>query len=230
MSDTLKDYAEERVAMVEGQVAARGVTDERVLAALRRVPREEFVPLELRQYAYSDAPVAIGLGQTISQPYMVGLMLEMLKLSTDDVLLEVGAGSGYAAAVASLLCREVYGVERHPALASAAAARLRSLGLDNVTVIEGNGAAGLPDHAPYPAILVSAGGTAVPQPLLDQLAVGGRLVIPVGPTQSQQQLLRIRRTSHEHYETENFGAVAFVPLVDTADVAGQEKDLRESTP
>lgn len=206
---------EELLRMVERQVAARGVRDERTLQAMRSVPRERFVPAELVEFAFEDAPLPIEEGQTISQPYIVALMIEALELQPEDRMLDVGLGSGYAAAVAARIAREVRGVERFPVLADLARERLEQLGFDNVHVRCGDGTLGWPEHAPYDAILVSAGGPEVPPSLTRQLAVGGRMVIPVGADLRTQELVRIRRTAEDHWEQERLGRVQFVPLVGT---------------
>ena len=207
-------FYKKRAAMVKRQIAARGVKDARVLDAMNTVARERFVPNDMQKYAYNDCPLPIGLEQTISQPYMVALMIELMELRPDDCVLEVGTGSGYAAAVGALLAREVYTVERHALLAERARRRLELEGYRNVHVLHGNGYHGWAEHAPYDAILVSAGGTEVPTALREQLAVGGRLVIPVGETPYHQQLLKVRRETEHRYDEEWLGAVAFVPLVD----------------
>lgn len=199
--------------MLLSQLQGRGISDARVLRAMEQVPREAFVPEELRTYAFADAPLAIGEGQTISQPYVVAWMVEALELTPGDSVLEVGAGSGYASAVLSRLCREVHAIERHATLANTAAEKLRTLGYANVQVHTGDGTLGLPQYAPFDAILVSAGGPEVPPALMQQLAPGGRLVIPVGPTQGEQELLRIRKSHGGHISQERLGAVRFVPLI-----------------
>lgn len=206
---------EQRDRMVQQQIAARGVTDEPTLAAMRAVPRERFVPESVVEFAYEDAPLPIEEGQTISQPFIVALMTSALELKPTDRVLEIGAGSGYAAAVLGRIARSVYAVERYESLASLAAKRMADLGYDNVTVQCGDGTLGWPAHAPYDAILVSAGGPEVPQSLLDQLAIGGRLVIPVGTTPRAQELLHIRRTGKHEYDETSLGAVQFVPLIGT---------------
>jgi protein-L-isoaspartate(D-aspartate) O-methyltransferase len=199
--------------MVERQIAARGVRDRRVLSAMREVPRERFVDRGLLERAYEDMPLAIGSGQTISQPYIVALMCEALGLVGTERVLEVGTGSGYGAAVLGRLAREVYSIERHPDLAEKAATRLAELGFINVHVITGDGTLGLPEQAPYEAIVVTASGPKVPPALLDQLAIGGRIVIPVGDETDRQRLLRIDRHSESHFRSVDLGGVAFVPLV-----------------
>ena len=207
------DLIQARQMMVERQVARRGVRDGRVLDAMRLVPREAFVPEGLREFAYEDSPLPIEAGQTISQPYIVAVMLEAAGIRPGDRVLEVGAGSGYAAGVTSRLAGRVYAIERHESLARLAASRLQRLGYDNVEVRTGDGTRGWPDAAPFDAILVAAGGPRVPQALKAQLAVGGRLVIPVGDVQTEQRLIRVTRTAPERYVEEDLGAVTFVPLI-----------------
>jgi protein-L-isoaspartate(D-aspartate) O-methyltransferase len=208
----MTDFAALRKRMVERQIAARGVRDARVLDALRAVPREEFVAPHLAGLAYDDHPLPIPEGQTISQPFVVALMAEALELRPADRVLEVGAGSGYAAAVLARLAGEVFAVERHESLAREAAERLARLGFDNVRVTAGDGTRGWPEHAPYDAIAVAAGGPEVPRALLDQLGPGGRLVIPVGRPE-HQTLLRVRRAPDGSFQRESLGDVRFVPLV-----------------
>lgn len=209
----MDDWADKRRAMVENQIAARGVRDPAILEAMRTVPREAFVSAALRPYAYNDAPLRIEEGQTISQPYIVALMVKALRLRSSDRVLEVGAGSGYAAAVLASVARRVFAVERHEALANAARERLAALGCA-VELRIGDGTAGWPEEAPFDAILVSAGG-AVPPALKRQLAIGGRLVIPAGEGRVQQ-LTRFTRTAEKEWEEEALGAVQFVPLVGRA--------------
>jgi protein-L-isoaspartate(D-aspartate) O-methyltransferase len=199
--------------MVESQVARRGVRDDRVLMAMRIVPRERFIPDNLQKYAYEDAPLPVDAGQTISQPFVVALMVEALELTEEDRVLEIGAGSGYAAAVLGQIAREVYAVEWHPSLAEQAERRVKSLGYDNVHIRCGDGTLGWQEHAPYDAIVVAAGGPKVPETLREQLALGGRLVIPVGPEPRSQELMRVRRTGRNEFERESLGGVRFVPLV-----------------
>jgi protein-L-isoaspartate(D-aspartate) O-methyltransferase len=198
--------------MVERQLRARGIGDIHVLAAMGEVPREAFVAEELRAFAYDDGPLPIGAGQTISQPYIVGLMIEAANIAPGDRVLEVGAGSGYAAAVMSRIASEVVAIERHATLARAAAERVAALGYDNLAVIVGDGSLGLPDKAPYDAILVAAGGDKVPEPLRRQLAIGGRLVVPVGG-ESVQSLLCVTRTGTDEWTEHDLGGVRFVPLI-----------------
>jgi protein-L-isoaspartate(D-aspartate) O-methyltransferase len=198
--------------MVQHDIVERGVSDPNVAAAMRQVPREEFVLPGDRHRAYDDNALPIGRGQTISQPYVVALMLAALDLRPEDRLLEIGSGSGYAAAIASLICCEVIGLERVGPLADESADRLARLGYDRVTIRSVDGTIGWPDAAPYDAILVSAGAPEVPPSLLDQLAPGGRLVIPVGRTDRSQRLVRIVRTGTQ-FERTDLGGVAFVPLI-----------------
>jgi len=198
--------------MVDSQIAARGVCDTEVLDAMRIVPRERFVPEELREFAYEDTPLPIEAGQTISQPYIVAHMIEAAAIGRDDRVLEIGAGSGYAAAVISRIAGQVYAIERHPQLAALARERMSALGYDNVEIRTGDGTQGWPDVAPFDAILVAAGGPAVPRPLCRQLAIGGRLVIPVGDADAQR-LMRVTRRSADNFEEEDLGDVRFVPLI-----------------
>jgi protein-L-isoaspartate(D-aspartate) O-methyltransferase len=218
----------ERQRMVERQLAARGVHDRAVLRAMGEVPREAFVPDELAEFAYADSPLPIEAGQTISQPYIVALMIQALELEPGDRVLEIGAGSGYAAAVMSRIAREVYTVERHGELAELARRRCHDLGYDNVHVLHGDGTLGWPDHAPFDAISVAAGGPEVPEPLLDQLAAGGRLVIPIGADPREQVLVRVRRDEHGELERESLGRVRFVPLIGAAGwAAGEAGEIAE---
>ena len=204
-------FVAERERMVAEQLFARGIRDERVLSAFRKVPREAFVPSDLADFAYEDNPLPIGEGQTISQPYIVALMAEAAKISPNARVLEVGAGSGYAAAILAELAKKVVTIERHAALAESARRALAKLGYSNVTVICGDGSGGVPDHAPYDAILVAAGAPAPPGSLKAQLADGGRLIIPVS-VDSHQDLKVIARRG-DNFEEENYGAVRFVPLI-----------------
>lgn len=203
-------YRTRREGMVDLQIAARGIRDERVLAAMRRVPRERFVPASLRDAAYADRPLPIGHDQTISQPFIVGYMTELLGLTAESRVLEVGTGSGYQAAVLAELAREVYTIEIVEALAAGAGAVLAQLGYDNVHTRTGDGYQGWSEAGPFDAIVVTAAPDHVPQPLVDQLAVGGRLVIPVGNL--RQEILRLSRTP-TGIEEERLIPVLFVPLV-----------------
>lgn len=209
----MSSFKEQRARMVETQLRARGVRDARVLAAMGEVPRERFVPPRHHDLAYEDAPLPIEEGQTISQPYIVAYMLEAARIGASDRVLEVGAGSGYASAVLSRVAKEVYAIEWHQALANLAAARLEVLGYENVHAMHGDGTLGWPDRAPFDAIIVSAGGPDVPQPLLAQLAIGGRLVIPVGTDPRSQELLLVTRTGEHEFDRASLGSVQFVPLV-----------------
>ena len=211
MSD--ETFAAERRRMVETQLKARGIADPLVLDAMGRVPREAFVPAEATARAYADGALPIGHGQTISQPYIVALMVEALELEGGERVLDVGTGSGYAAAVLAEIAGEVIGIEREPALAEAAQNRLKRLGYGNVEIVTGDGSLGWPAKAPYEAIVVAAGAPAVPEALCDQLAVGGRLVLPVGEDQSWQRLERRRKRDDGSYDIEHLADVRFVPLV-----------------
>jgi len=212
-SSAAKMFADERERMVETQVRARGVSDPWVLRAMRTVPREAFVPDSARQFAYADEPLPIGDGQTISQPYVVAVMTELVAPRPGQRALEIGTGSGYAAAVLGTIVSEVYTVERLAHLADSARDRLAALGYRNVHVRHGDGTLGWPEHAPYEAIIVTAGGPRVPEALLDQLAVGGHLVMPVGAVQRSQKLVRVVRTGAHAYEHTDLEPVAFVPLI-----------------
>ncbi len=207
------DRAEERARMVAEQIAGRGVRDERVLAALRKVPRHRFVPETERGEAYEDHPLPIGSRQTISQPYIVAVMSDLAEISPGERVLEIGTGSGYQAAVLSELGAEVHSIEIVPELAESARRTLRELGYQRVNVIAGDGYRGLPERAPFDAILVTAAPDHVPQPLVDQLAIGGRLVIPVGD--AFQQLRVFTRTASGVEESTVF-SVRFVPMTGEA--------------
>ena len=191
----------------------QGIRDETVLKAMANVPREKFVGINLLEFAYDDSPLPIEEGQTISQPYIVALMTEALMLKPGDRVLEVGTGSGYAAAVLGEVADEVYTVERHESLAHQASVRLKELNYDNVHVLCGDGTLGWPEHAPYDGVVVAAGGPEAPRSLIEQLAVGGRLVIPVGASTREQTLIRITRINNNEVEFEELGAVRFVPLI-----------------
>ncbi len=209
----MRDLAVRKETMLASHLMARGIRDPAVIAAMRAVPREEFIAPELREHAYDDNPLPIGAGQTISQPFIVAYMIEALEPNSGDRALEIGTGSGYAAAVLSRIVAEVYTVERIPDLAWNAEKRLSALGYTNIRIQEGDGTLGWPDHAPYDAIVVTAGAPEAPRPLMEQLAVGGRLVIPVGSNYLYQTLLRIRRVSAGEYRTEHLTDVRFVPLI-----------------
>lgn len=210
-SGGLFGFGEARRLMVERQLRGRGIADERVLAAMLLVPRHEFVPEELRGRAYGDHPLAIGEEQTISQPFMVAIMTQELLLKPTDIVLEIGTGSGYQAAVLSRLALHVYTMERRQKLACVAYATLRRLEYRNVTVISGDGSRGLAGNGPFDAILVTAGAPEIPESLLEQLAEGGRLVVPVG-TKKFQMCKRITRVG-DRFEERDITACVFVPLI-----------------
>ena len=212
-SDKLKSFPSLRAEMVERNIVARGVRDDLVLEAMRKVPRELFLPKNLREFAYEDSPLPIAGEQTISQPYIVAFMAEALMLKGGEKVLEIGAGSGYAAAVLSEIAANVYTVERLGQLADKAAATLADLGYDNVHVLHADGTRGWPEHAPYDAIVVAAGAPQVPESLKQQLKLGGRLVIPVGTDQRSQELVRVVRVSKNEYRSEDIADVRFVPLI-----------------
>ena len=207
------DFRKLRQEMVEKAIFARGVRSELVLNAMGSVPRESFLPAQLREFAYEDTALPIEEGQTISQPYIVAFMTEALALRGGEKVLEIGAGSGYAAAILSEIAADVYTVERHGPLAEKAAATLADLGYDNVHVLHGDGTRGWPAHAPYDAIIVAASGPAIPESLKDQLKIGGRLVIPVGADQHVQELVRVTRIAQSEYRREDLADVRFVPLL-----------------
>lgn len=196
--------------MVRDQLAGRGIRDERLLEVMRQIPRHAFIPKAYRHLAYVDGPLPIGEGQTISQPYMVALMTELLELEGDEVVLEIGTGSGYQAAVLGSMAAQVYSIERHPALARQAQITLKAIGIENVSVIEGDGSSGLSEYAPYQGIIVTAAAPRVPQPLFDQLADGGRLVVPVGGVMGQY--LQVWTRQGERIDWQEVAPVAFVPL------------------
>lgn len=206
------DSTRARSRMVETQIAGRGVRDPAVLEAMRTVPREAFISAGFEEFAYEDSALPIAEGQTISQPYIVGAMLAAAKLEDGDKVLEVGAGSGYAAAVISRIAGKVFAIERHAALTDAARERMRALGYDNVELKTGDGSGGWPREAPFNAIIVSAGGPKIPQALKTQLAIGGRLVIPIGPI-DEQRLVRLTRTGEDAFEQDDLDAVRFVKLI-----------------
>jgi protein-L-isoaspartate(D-aspartate) O-methyltransferase len=203
-------FARERENMVSVQIAGRGIVDERILDAMRTIPRHNFVPKENQQNAYEDFPLPIGYQQTISQPYIVAFMTNILDLQGNDQVLEVGTGSGYQAAVLSLLVKKVHTLERIPELADKARQTLQELGVKNVEVHEGDGSMGWPQDAPYQAILVTAAAPAAPQALLDQLDIGARMIIPVGG--QFHQVLELWRREKEGLKSEAILPVAFVPL------------------
>ncbi len=206
-----KEYAAQRVEMIEKQLRRRGISDADVLAAMAAVPRHEFVPAELCSRAYEDVPLPIGGGQTISQPYIVAAMTAALRLQPGDRVLEIGTGCGYQAAVLSRLAKEVFTIERRAELASSASAKLARLGYSNAHVHCGDGTLGLPELAPFDAILVAAAAPAVPKPLLAQLAEGGRMILPVGDSEHQE--LQLVEKHGEAFPTKILEGCRFVPLV-----------------
>jgi protein-L-isoaspartate(D-aspartate) O-methyltransferase len=221
-----KDFRRLRHEMVEKAIAGRGVRSELVLNAMRDVPREAFLSRELREFAYEDAPLPIEGGQTISQPYIVAFMTEALALEGGETVLEIGAGSGYAAAILSKIAGEVYTVERVGQLAEKAASTLADLGYHNVHILHGDGTKGWPEHAPFDGIIVAAGGPAVPESLKEQLKIGGRLVIPVGRDPKVQELVRVTRISENEYKQEDLADVRFVPLIGEEGWAPAERERR----
>lgn len=207
------DFESRRASMVDYQLVARGIESPQVLEAMGRVAREQFVPERMRDSAYEDGPLPIGAGQTISQPYIVALMTEALDLQGGERVLDIGTGSGYAAAVLGCIAGEVFSIERVPELADRAAATLASQGFGNVEVRCGDGTMGWPEHQPYDGIIVAAGAPAVPDSLKHQLVVGGHLVIPIGSEHGAQSLMRITRVAEDEFRTEDLGGVRFVPLL-----------------
>jgi protein-L-isoaspartate(D-aspartate) O-methyltransferase len=212
----MADSSLARERMVSRQLAARGIQDPAVLGAMRSVPREAFVPEELAEFAYEDSPLPIEHGQTISQPYIVAAMIAAVRPSRNDRVLEIGTGSGYAAAVLSRVVKEVFTIERHEPLARMAETRFRRLGYHNIHVTVGDGTLGWPAKAPFDGVVATAGGFEAPPALLAQLKIGGRLLIPLGPTPREQELLRITRVAAERFEREELGRVQFVPLIGAA--------------
>ncbi|MGD2163309.1 MAG: protein-L-isoaspartate(D-aspartate) O-methyltransferase [Anaerolineales bacterium] len=204
---------DERLQMVRHQIENRDIDDELVLEAMRRIPRELFIPPDIRAHAYADSALPIAEGQTISQPYIVALMTQALEPSPADRVLEIGTGSGYAAAILGLIVREVYSLERHAALAEKADELLQQIGICNVHVIHADGTNGWPEASPYDGIVVTAGAPEVPEPLVEQLAVGGHLVLPVGKHTTSQHLMQLTKTPDGSLEQDDLGAVRFVPLV-----------------
>jgi protein-L-isoaspartate(D-aspartate) O-methyltransferase len=209
---TAGEAAFRRQNMVAHQVARRGVSDRHVLDAMAKVPREAFIARDLEEFAYDDSPLPIAEGQTISQPYIVAAMAEAANLKPGDKVLEVGAGSGYAAAVFAELAAQVFTIERRAALAEAAKSTLARLGYDNVEVRTGDGTRGLPEAAPFDAIIVAASGPRIPDSLKRQLKTGGRLILPVSSGR-QQSLRKIVRTGKNTFDESDLGAVRFVPLI-----------------
>ena len=209
----MPDFVALREQMVQRQIAARGIVDSLILDAFRQVPRELFVDEDKRSSAYDDQPLPIGAGQTISQPYIVALMIEAAEIAPGDRVLEVGAGSGYAAAVMSRIAGSVIAIERRGELADAARVRLHRLGYDNVRLVEGDGTLGRREHSPFDAILASASGSHIPGGLVGQLASGGRLVMPLGEPNEVQKLVKLTKRSDGTTFEETLGEVRFVPLI-----------------
>jgi len=224
------DFSLQRRGMVRDHIHARGVRDEAVLNAMLKVPREAFVPEAYRDHAYADAPLPIGEGQTISQPYIVAYMAEALVLTGDEKVLEIGSGSGYAAAVLAKLCQEVYAIERIESLSITSAETLRSIGIENVHIRHADGSHGWPEAAPFSAILVSAGAPSIPQALKNQLAIGGRMVIPIGRDPRAQELVRITRVSEDEFVREDIADVRFVPLIGKEGWELDEPELADEFP
>ena len=210
--DQFRNCEDERLLMVRTQLVGRGMNDQRVLDAMSRVPREEFVAPELQYLAYGDHPVPIEGGQTVSQPYTVAFMIEAAQIAATDKVLEIGTGSGYGAAVLSLLADEVHTIERISLLAERSRERLQRLGYANVHVHEADGTLGLAQQAPFDAIIVTAGARKLPNPFKAQLRDGGRIVIPIGETRNGQSMYRFTKQNNE-LRSENLGGFAFVPLV-----------------
>jgi protein-L-isoaspartate(D-aspartate) O-methyltransferase len=208
----MSDFQHEREQMT-ADLQQRGIRQPTILAAFNRVPREQFITASHHHLAYSDAPLPIAAGQTISQPYIVAYMIQALHLSPQDRVLEIGTGSGYAAAILSLIVAQVYTVERHQELAESAAVLLSKLGFNNVRVRWEDGSLGWPEFAPYDGIIVAAGGPSIPPALRHQLAIGGRLLMPVGRWPHSQRLVRVTRRSSHEFSREKMGAVRFVPLI-----------------
>jgi protein-L-isoaspartate(D-aspartate) O-methyltransferase len=207
------DFAAEREAMVERQLLRRGITEPDILDAFLAVPRQAFVSDQYAHLAYGDHPLPIEAEQTISQPYIVALMMQAAEIKAGDKVLEVGSGSGYAAAVIGRIAARVIGIERQHELVEVARERLERLGYDNIDILEGDGTKGCPDEAPFDAILAAASGSHVPEPLLGQLAPGGRIVMPIGDPGAVQELVKVTKQDDGILRQENLGAVRFVPLI-----------------
>jgi protein-L-isoaspartate(D-aspartate) O-methyltransferase len=216
----MSDFATLRERMVDRQIAARGLDDPALLAAFRAVPREDFVSGDYADYAYQDSPLPIESGQTISQPYIVALTIYAAGIKPGARILEVGAGSGYAAAVIGQIAEEVIAVERHHELAELAQLRMRRLGYGNVRIVEGDGTLGWPEDAPFDAIVAAASGSHVPQSWIAQLKPGGRIVMPVGPPHEVQTLLKVTKRDDGSLSHEDLGGVRFVPLIGAEGFAG----------
>ncbi|HEU0310622.1 MAG TPA: protein-L-isoaspartate(D-aspartate) O-methyltransferase [Sphingomicrobium sp.] len=209
----MADFAKLRERMVESQIAARGLREPKLLAAFRAVPREEFVGWSHSSYAYQDSPLPIENGQTISQPYIVALTIDAAAIDSDSKVLEVGAGSGYAAAVIGQIADKVIAIERHHDLVELAQARMKRLGYGNVSIVEGDGTLGWPAEAPFDAIVAAASGSHVPKSWIEQLKPGGRIVMPIGDPHSVQSLIKVTMREDGSLDRENLGGVRFVPLI-----------------
>jgi protein-L-isoaspartate(D-aspartate) O-methyltransferase len=209
----MSDFTTLRERMVNRQIAARGLDTPALLAAFRAVPREDFISGDYADYAYQDSPLPIESGQTISQPYIVALTIDAAGIGPGDKVLEVGAGSGYAAAVIGQVAGEVIAIERHHQLVDLAQSRMRRLGYDNVRVVEGDGTLGWPEEAPFDAIVAAASGSHVPQSWIAQLKPGGRIVVPLGDPGSIQSLIKVTKHEDGTLEREDLGGVRFVPLI-----------------
>jgi protein-L-isoaspartate(D-aspartate) O-methyltransferase len=207
------NFTKQRLAMVRDHISARGIKDKALLTALSTVAREKFVPNHLVAMAYEDSPQPIGAGQTISQPYIVALMIQALQLKTGDRVLEVGTGSGYAAAILAEMGADVYTIERILKLSKRATNNLHDAGYDQVHVRQSDGTLGWTEESPFDAILVSAGGPSVPMSLRKQLKIGGRLVMPVGPKRTSQRLIQLTRRTETDYDERDITGVRFVPLI-----------------
>ena len=213
MSTAMTDYAAEREAMVERQLRRRGISEPAILNAFREVPREKFVSEHHAHLAYRDHPLPIEAGQTISQPYIVALMIQAAGIGAGSKVLEVGAGSGYAAAVISRIAGKVIGIERQHELVGIARERMKRLGYGNVEILEGDGTRGCPEQAPFDAILAAASGSHVPRPLIDQLADGGSIVMPIGDPGWAQNLVKVTKREDGSLQQSDLGGVRFVPLI-----------------
>lgn len=213
MVDTMTDFAAQREAMVEQQLKRRGIRQRSILEAFRSVPREQFVGENFAHLAYGDHPLPIEAGQTISQPYIVALMIEAAAVQATSKVLEIGSGSGYAAAVISRIAARVVGMERQKELVDVARERVKQLGFENIEIVEGDGTRGLAEQAPFDAILVAASGSHVPRSLIDQLAPGGRIVMPLGNPDWLQQLVKVAKRTDGCLEQSELCGVRFVPLI-----------------
>ena len=202
----------EREVRLTSKMIGRNKLDAKVMAAMASTPRDQFIPKSQLEYAFNNGPLSIGYGQTISQPYIVALMTDLLQLEADHVVLEIGTGSGYQAAILSQLCKQVYSIEYVPELAELARLRLQKLGYNNIETKSGNGYDGWPEHAPYDGIIVTAAATHIPEPLIEQLKPGGRMVIPIGERYFYQELILLEKDEDGNIERRDILGVAFVPF------------------